>query len=100
MFDPLPQILLTAPQLELLMKVVYASTNDQVQAIGNGSLDLGFVTPPIDTVPRMRSTMVSNEPLLAALPDAMAGPAEQPIPLQAVHDRLIMFPPHGRPAPP
>ena len=90
LFEILPDLLDIARQAQIPLRIVYASTNDQLAGLADGSLDFGFVTPPFDGPPRLQLIEVANEPLVAALPSAMVGDA--PLSLAAIHDRLILFP--------
>ena len=66
LFEVLPQVLAHAQELNIPVKVVYASTNDQIAALADGRLDLGFVTPPFDTVPRLQSSLIADENVVLA----------------------------------
>lgn len=92
LFEVLPVVLHQAAELGLAVQVSYASTNEQIAALAEGRLDLGFVTPPHDSVPRLQSSLISDENLLLAIPEDLQFSDEDTTDLAALSDRLIMFP--------
>jgi DNA-binding transcriptional LysR family regulator len=75
----------------LSVDISYTSTNEQVVALAHGDLDIGLLTPPFDAPPRMKVIPLENEPLVAALPTAMAGAGES-VSLSTLHAHLMLFP--------
>jgi DNA-binding transcriptional LysR family regulator len=95
LWGPSPDLLRLAHQEGFQIQVIEASTNDQVQALAHGRLDLGFLSPPVDAPARLRVIDVSTDPLIAAVPRSLVA-GRDAIPLSLLADRLILFPPqHG-----
>lgn len=91
LFELLPELVAAARDSELTLDVHYVSTNDQVVALANGTLDLGLLTPPFSAPRRMKVTPIAEEQLVAALPAALAGGGPS-ISLAALEPHLILFP--------
>ena len=91
LWGPLPDLLRLAHEDGVDIQVVEASTNDQLQALAHGRLDLGFLSPPVDAPARLRVIDVSTDPLIAAVPKGLAARRDA-IPLALLADRLILFP--------
>ena len=92
LFDILGGVLQAGRRVGIPVRIDHVSTNDQLAALANGSLDLGFVTPPFEAPPRLQVTWVANEPVMAALPAGSMTIDDGPVALAAIHDRLILFP--------
>lgn len=92
LFEVLPDLLGIAGQAQIPLRIIYASTNDQLSGLADGSLDLGFVTPPFDAPPRLQVAEIANEPIVTVVPTGSIGAGEGPASLEALCDRLIMFP--------
>lgn len=97
LFELLPGIIAAAADLGLALDIRYLSTNEQVDALAHGELDIGLLTPPVDAPRRMKITMLQDELLVAALPEALAGPGAT-ISLAALQPHLVLFPRASGPA--
>ncbi len=76
------------------------SANDQLAGLADGSLDIGLVTPPFFDAPaRLQVTVVADEPVVvAATPVGSAATPDGPVSLEALGERLILFPRQDGPA--
>ncbi len=97
LFGILPELVATAHDVELTLDVRYVSTNDQVEALAHGALDLGLLSPPFHAPRRMKVIPIADEPLVAAVPAALAGPGPG-ISLAVLEPHLILFPRADGPA--
>lgn len=98
LFEVLPALLQAAAQASIPVRAVYASTNDQLAGLADGSLDIGLVTPPFDAPARLQVTVVADEPVVAAMPVGSAATPDGPVSLEALGERLILFPRRDGPA--
>jgi DNA-binding transcriptional LysR family regulator len=90
-WGPLPALLRLAQGASIPVELIEASTNDQLEALANGGLDMGLLSPPFDAPPRMRVIDLSTDRLVAAMPAGIAGEHAQ-APLGLLAERLILFP--------
>jgi DNA-binding transcriptional LysR family regulator len=91
LWGPLPTLLRAAQEASIAVELSEASTNDQLEAIANGGLDMGLLSPPFDAPPRMQVIDLSTDRLMAAVPERMAD--ERTLaPLALLAERLILFP--------
>lgn len=97
LFERLPTVLKAARKLKIAVDVSYASTNEQLEALAKGQLDFGFLSPPFDAPKRMKVKLLEEQPLVVALPVAMASASES-VSLGAVHQELMLFPRADGPA--
>lgn len=91
LFDLVPELVAAAAAAELTLDISYVSTDDQLRALAHGALDLGLLTPPFDAPRRMKVTPLRDEPIVAALPAALAG-LGQSVSLAALQPHLVLFP--------
>jgi DNA-binding transcriptional LysR family regulator len=91
LWGPLPALLRLARGASMPVELIEASTNDQLKALANGELDMGLVSPPFDAPPRLRVIDLSTDPLVAAMPERIAGDHAL-APLALLAERLILFP--------
>ena len=78
------------PDVELELRE--RSTVEQLRALAAGTLDLGFVRPPVD-VEGVRVETLLREPLLAALPDGHPLARLRRVPLQRLaREPFVLFP--------
>jgi DNA-binding transcriptional LysR family regulator len=91
LWGPLPQLLQLAHKSRIQIELVEASTNAQVQALADGRLDLGLLSPPFEAPARLRVIDVSTDPLIAAVPKNRVG-RQAAVPLSLLAERLILFP--------
>ena len=96
LFELLPELVTTARNVGLALDVRYLSTDDQVEAIAHGALDLGLLTPPVQAPKRMKLIPIAHDPLVAALPADLAGPGPS-VTLAELEPHLILFPRTGGP---
>lgn len=95
-WSPLKQLLTTASTFGIVVESIDGSTEELLQLLADGRLDLSFVAPPFDTAPGMEIIQVDREPLVAALPDALTKLPGEFAPMAAMSERLIMPPrPYG-----
>ena len=92
LWEGLPALLSAARGEGLAVAFEQMATNDQLTALAQGRLDLGFVSPPFAAPARLQTEAASEEALVMALPAAWAGDDEDDIALDAVANRLILFP--------
>jgi DNA-binding transcriptional LysR family regulator len=91
LWGPLPTLLRLAQGACIPVELIEASTNDQLEALANGELDMGLLSPPFDAPPRLRVIDLSTDRLVAAMPERIAG--ERTLaPLGLLAERLILFP--------
>jgi DNA-binding transcriptional LysR family regulator len=71
LYERLPGLLarLAAELPRVRPVLVEASTNDQLSALADGRIDLGFVHPPLGTGQPLRLVEYPPEPCIAAVPD-------------------------------
>jgi DNA-binding transcriptional LysR family regulator len=91
LWGPLPSLLRVAQEAGVAVELIEASTNDQLDALANGALDVGLLSPPFDAPPRLRVIDLSTDRLVAAMPERIAG-NDAPVPLASIAERLILFP--------
>ena len=91
LWGPLPDLLRFAHKAGIDIEVIEASTNEQLQALAHGRLDLGFLSPPFDAPARLHVIDVSTDPLIAAVPKNLVA-GRDAVPLSLLADRLILFP--------
>ncbi|WP_322864776.1 LysR family transcriptional regulator (plasmid) [Aquicoccus sp. G2-2] len=96
LFEVLPEFIAAAHALDVTVDIDYTSTNEQISSLACGDLDLGLLTPPVDATARMKVVTLADEPVVAALPSAMAGTAAS-VSLAAIHRQLILYPRHDGP---
>lgn len=96
MFAVLPDILRVYrerfPDVHLVLREL--TTSQQVHALHNGRIDVGFIRPPLadDT---LSVQVILREPLLIALPENHPLSAQPELPLQALaREPFILFPRH------
>jgi len=92
LWEAVPAVLAAAKKVQLTVQLEQASTNEQLKALAHGELDIGFVAPPFDKFPRLRSRLLSNEPIVLAVPASLAKQPDLRELLAKVCDRLILFP--------
>jgi DNA-binding transcriptional LysR family regulator len=91
LWGPLPALLRVAHQAGIPIELIEASTNDQLEKLARGRLDLGLLSPPVDALPRLRVIDLSTDPLVAAVPENLTVD-NGAISLSFLADRLILFP--------
>jgi DNA-binding transcriptional LysR family regulator len=91
-FGPLQRLARIAAAADVPIQLIDGGTEELLEALGDGRLDLSFVAPPFDTPPGMRLMPIDREPLVAALPESMAAAPGPHAPLAAMAERLIMPP--------
>lgn len=78
------------PDVELVLRQI--TTAEQVELLNSGTIQVGFLRPPIDD-PAIATETVSREPLLVALPDTHPLAARATIELHALAgEPFILFP--------
>lgn len=92
LFEIYPDITRAAADAGVAIQLTYSSTNDQVRELQSGAIDVGLLSPPFDTPPRMSVTELAREPALAALPASLTKATAKSVPLHQINDRLILFP--------
>lgn len=98
-FSVLPKVLKAfqerAPKVEL--ELYQMTTRDQVQALQDRQIHLGFVTPPVHDQ-ALSIKLILREPFIVALPNTHALAAQLEVPLQAlVNDSFILVPRNSEP---
>lgn len=75
LYRPLPQRLrrLKAILPDVTVELFELSTNGQLDALRNGTIDIGFVHPPLGTVDRLDVLALPAEDTIAVLPDEGSG---------------------------
>lgn len=91
LWGPFPDLLRSAHKAGIPIEVIEASTNEQLQALPHGRLDLGFLSPPFDAPARLHVIDMSTDPLIAAVPKSLVA-GNNAVPLSLLADRLILFP--------
>jgi DNA-binding transcriptional LysR family regulator len=91
LWGPLPSLLRVAQEADVAVELIEASTNDQLDALASGALDVGLLSPPFDAPPRLRVIDLSTDRLVAAMPEWSAGDGAL-APLALIAERLILFP--------
>ena len=97
LFELLPELLAAARKIDVEVDIGYVSTNEQISALACGDLDIGLLTPPFDAPARLKTSLLEDEPLVVALPVALAGPG-QSVSLPELNAHLILFPRSDGPA--
>lgn len=88
----LPTLLAIARTEEIPVELTQMRTNEQLDAVADGRLDLGFVSPPFAAPARMRTLPILDEEIVVALPASRFPQADATIALAEIADRLVMFP--------
>jgi DNA-binding transcriptional LysR family regulator len=91
LWGPLPELLRAAHKARIQIEIIEASTNEQLQALARGGLDLGLLSPPFDAPARLHVVDLSTDALIAAVPKNQAA-GHDAVALSLVADRLIWFP--------
>ncbi|HEY2533765.1 MAG TPA: LysR family transcriptional regulator [Xanthobacteraceae bacterium] len=91
LWGPFPELLRLAYKAGIPIEVIEASTNEQLQALPHGRLDLGFLSPPFDAPARLHVIDMSTDPLIAAVPKKLVA-SHNAVPLSLLAGRLILFP--------
>jgi DNA-binding transcriptional LysR family regulator len=91
LWGPLPELIHAARAESIPLRLEQMSTNDQIDALADGRIEIGIVSPPFEVPQRLRVEDVSTEPIIAALPETIA-PIQNEVPLSLLADRLILFP--------
>jgi DNA-binding transcriptional LysR family regulator len=91
LWGPFPELLRIAHKGRIQIDIIEAPTNEQLQALEHGRLDLGFLSPPFDVPARLNVIDVSTDPLIAAVPKNLAAGPDA-VPLSLLADQLILFP--------
>jgi DNA-binding transcriptional LysR family regulator len=97
LWGPLPELLRVAHKGRIQLEVIELPTNEQLQAVADGRLDLGFLSPPFDAPARLRVIDISTDPLIAAVPKALVT-GHDAVPLSMLADRFIWFPQYHGPS--
>ncbi len=80
-----------ADRLEIRLQLSEGTTPELAAALANGDLDLSFVAPRLEAPPRMVKMPVSEDVVVAAVPDVVAR-WEMPRLLEYCAERLILPP--------
>jgi DNA-binding transcriptional LysR family regulator len=98
LWQALPALLDIARQVKIAVQLEQKTTNEQLAALANGDLDLGFVAPPFEAPPRLRVIGLANEPVVVAAPSKLVPKGRRAISLRLIAEQLILFPRHEGPA--
>ena len=99
LWGPLPALLKAAHAAAIPVTLTEASTDDQLDLVATGKLDLAFVSPPFAGPARLHARAMTAEPLIAALPAAsLRADESEAVPLARLAHRLILFPSAQGPA--
>lgn len=82
-----------APTVQI--RLVEATTREQVQLLEQGEIDLGFMRTPGATTPGLSLETILREPIYLALPQDHPLASEQSVPLQAVRDEPFVASPRA-----
>jgi DNA-binding transcriptional LysR family regulator len=92
-WGPVPDLLRVAHQAGIPVELHESTTERQLELLGEGQLDLAFVSPPWPAIPRLKVHELEAQPLVAALPDEGGRwPEGKPVPLARLAEGLILFP--------
>ena len=80
-----------ADQLQMNLQLAEGTTTELAAALANGDLDLSFVAPRLEAPPRMVKMPVSEDRVVAAVPEAV-GRWDTPQLLEYCAERLILPP--------
>ncbi|WP_413989389.1 LysR family transcriptional regulator [Labrys okinawensis] len=94
----MPTLLALAHDEEIPVELIQMRSNEQLQALADGRLDLGVASPPFAMTARMRAIAFHGEEIVAAVPAAQAPAMGDTIALGEIADRLVMFPRQQGPA--
>lgn len=94
----LDRLLRIAKTEGIAVELIDAKTNDQLDALANGSLDMAFVVPPFDAPQRLKVVSIANNPVVAAVPTATAPAGDGPISPIDLAKSLILMPREDGPA--
>jgi DNA-binding transcriptional LysR family regulator len=92
LWEVLPEVLRAARERDITVNLQQLTTNEQLIALSNGELDLGLVVPPFEAPARMQVTALANERVVVAAPVSIARTESGSIALEAIAERLILFP--------
>lgn len=98
LFGPLASLLRAARALELPTRIAHLGTEEQLVALAAGEIHMGLATPPFRASRRLQVHDVSNEAVVAALPEDEFQSTLRAVELSAIHDRLLLFPRSAGPA--
>ena len=91
-FGPLQRLARAANAIGVPVELVNGGTEELLEMLDDGRLDMSFVAPPFDTPPGMQLVSVAREPPLAALPIGMADAPGEYAPMAMMAERLILPP--------
>jgi DNA-binding transcriptional LysR family regulator len=94
----MPDLLAMARAEGIAVELIQMRTNDQLEALADGQLDLGIVSPPFAAQARMRTLPIRGEKILVALPASQFPQTQETVALAEIADRLVMFPRQQGPA--
>ena len=92
MWDILPSLLDAAHTADIPVRLYQDTTYNQLNALAEGRLDLGFVAPPFEAPSRLRVENLADEPVMVATPTALVPDEGGPVALAAIAGHLIMYP--------
>jgi DNA-binding transcriptional LysR family regulator len=97
-WEQVPALLAAGREVEADLVLEHTRTNEQVDALTHGNLDLGFVAPPFEAPSRMRVRTLANEKVLFAVPVRWLNDKQEPSLAMRVARNLILFKREGGPA--
>jgi DNA-binding transcriptional LysR family regulator len=92
LWEALPALLDAARMANIRVLLEQKTTNEQLAALVNGDLDLGFVAPPFEAPARLKVIALANEPAVVAAPSKLAPKANRAVPLELIAEQLVLFP--------
>ena len=76
----------------VLLELQELTTREQLQALLDGKLDVGFARPPVEA-PELATAVIFREPLMVALPESHALRKRVKVPVRSlVNEPFILFP--------
>jgi DNA-binding transcriptional LysR family regulator len=96
-WEQVPELLAAGREVDVDVVLEHTGTNQQVDALTHGNLDLGFVAPPFEVPSRIRVKTLANEKVLFAVPAQWLNDKREPGLTPRVARNLILFKREGGP---
>ena len=92
LWGPLPTLLAIARRAGVRVELVEGTTDELLDGMFSGQLDLSFVAPPFGSSDRLTIMDINQEALVAALPASLGAPGRAFADLAVMADAMILFP--------
>jgi DNA-binding transcriptional LysR family regulator len=91
LWQPMRDLLRIARAKSIAVELVDGATGDQLRRLAAGTLELAFIVPPYDVLPRLQVIDLPARPVMAALPADRSMSGDDPVSLDILAEGLIIF---------